>query len=81
MLREYNYTYYTIGNTCCVGSGISLDDGSYAASTTCFCDTDKCNSEMPLNTGYNMPSTSFQTMPVSKLSIGAVAVMAVLSAI
>ena len=74
-LAEYNYTYYTSGNTCCVGVGVSIGAGSYEYATACFCNTDKCNDKLPPNTGSS-------TKAVSSLAIiVAFAIIAVLSTI
>ena len=70
----YNYTYYTSGNTCCVGFGVTIRDGPFQDVTACFCNTDKCNDKIQPNAGLPMKA-------LSKLAIVAVAVIAVLSTI
>lgn len=92
VLKQYNFTYYTHGNTCCFVYILFMEDGTVLTTTVCLCKTDKCNGDddIPANAEYNgstttttrysMPRNNSSKKSISELLtiIGVVTVVAVL---
>lgn len=88
--KQLNYTFFTYGSGCCYGYSGYLAEQPFQ-SIICFCQKDNCNGEMPntMPNAGNQPSrpenkglnVGFSLKPVSKLSIGLVALITVLSKI
>lgn len=55
LLQPYKYAYYTNGKTSCFQYSLSVA-GFVEASIVCFCNTDKCNGNIPPNS-RNTPNT------------------------
>lgn len=85
VLKQYNFTYYTHGNTCCFVYILFMEDGTVLTTTVCLCKTDKCNGDDDIlanaeYTRYSMPRNNSSKKSISELLtiIGVVTVVAVL---